>query len=61
MAKQDEVKKQDEDLNYALDLFETVTAEMKSETSILAIGLRIMEFGKITPKQMLDYLEATGR
>ena len=54
-------KKQCEKLEYAVTLIEGVNSKEKSPMSIVESALTIMEFGGITPKQMLYYLEAVGR
>jgi hypothetical protein len=56
-----ETKKQTDKLEYAVDLIEGATHSFKSATSIIQTALQVMDFGQITPKQMLDYLQATGR
>lgn len=48
-------------LEYAVTLIETMNAKEKSPVRIVEVALTILEFGKITPKEFLDYIEATGK
>jgi hypothetical protein len=49
----------EEKLEYAVELIEALNAE-KDEPMIIAENvLQILEYGQITPRQMLDYIEAT--
>jgi hypothetical protein len=54
-------KRRDEKLEYAVELIETVSAQQKAPIQILENALTIMEFGGISPREMLNYLEAVGK
>lgn len=45
-------------LEYALSLIITLAEQDDEPRVILENALRIMDFGNLTPKQMLDYIEA---
>jgi hypothetical protein len=54
-------KKEVEKLDYAVNLIELVSAKEKSPMRIIETALAVLDFGQITPKQFMEYLEATGR
>ena len=55
-----DAQKECDRLEYALSLIDTL-AELDSNEPriVLENALKIMEFGNLTPKQVLDYIEAT--
>jgi hypothetical protein len=46
-------------LAYAVELIETLNAEEKSPILIVEVALQVLEFGQLTSKQLLDYIEST--
>lgn len=53
--------KEIEKLEYAVTLIETMNAKEASPIRILEVALMIMDFGNITSRQMMDFIEANGR
>ena len=51
----------EEKYEYAVTLIETMNAKEKSPMQITETALTILEFGQITPKEFLFYLEAVGK
>lgn len=51
----------EEKLEYACELIETSQAKEKSPMRIVEAALTVLEFGGLKPKELLRYLEATGR
>jgi hypothetical protein len=45
---------------YAVTLIETAVAREKRPTQIIYEALAILEFGQITPKEFMSYLDAVG-
>jgi hypothetical protein len=48
-------------LEYAVMLIESVGVIKHSPMRIVEDALRILDFGQLTPKQFLDYIEAVGK
>lgn len=56
-----DTKEECEKLEYAVTLIETMNKDEDSPIRVVEVALTILEFGNLTPKQMLDYIDATGR
>ena len=48
-------------MEYACNLIELLNAKEKSPMGVVESALTILEFGGISPKRFLEYVEATGR
>ena len=59
MSKSKSLDKECERLEYALSLIDALAEQDEEPCNILENALRILDFGNLTPKQMLDYIEAT--
>jgi len=57
----DKARELAEKLEYAVELIELGNAKEKSPMRIVESALLILEFGQLTPRQLLYYLEATAR
>lgn len=44
-------------LEYAMSLIDALAEQDEEPRNILENSLKILEFGNLTPKQMLDYIE----
>jgi len=53
--------KYSEKLQYAAELIGLLSPKEKAPMRIVEAALHILEYGGITPKQFLEYIEAVGR